>query len=389
MIVAPATRPGIATRVAHVSFHLDPEDRQPRILLDAWPTLIRVASALVRAGVDTTIVQAAAYDETIQRDGVKVVFVKDEPDILARAFGRRCLRVPPRMLQEIRAARADVLHVNGLQFPLAIRDLVAAFPDTPVMIQDHASRPAKGWRRRVWLNATSHVAGMAFTALEQAIPFFASGALRETMPIYEVYEGSSTFSPGNRDLARAQSGLHGDPCMLWTGHLDANKDPLTVLAAFERAADGLPGARLWCCFGKAPLLSEVRARIDQSPLLSERVTLVGRRPHAEMEIYFRAADLFVQGSHHEGCGYSIIEALACGTPPLVTDIPSSRRIVGDAGSLTPVGDAAALADAMVAWARRDHTSTRANARERFERALSFDAIGTSLRSVYETVLRSR
>jgi glycosyltransferase involved in cell wall biosynthesis len=101
-----------------------------------------------------------------------------------------------------------------------------------------------------------------------------------------------------------------------------------------------------------------------------------------MESLFRAADLFVQASHRESCGYSVIEALSCGTPPLVTDIPSLRRIVGGAGSLTPVGDARALATAMLAWSGGDRARQRRVARERFDEALSFDVIGRELRSVY-------
>jgi glycosyltransferase involved in cell wall biosynthesis len=85
----------------------------------------------------------------------------------------------------------------------------------------------------------------------------------------------------------------------------------------------------------------------------------------------------------------VLEALACGATPLVTDIPSLRRIVGDAGSLTPVGDAGALAGAMVAWAGRDRGALRRAARERFRRHLAFDVIGRELRDAYETLARSR
>jgi glycosyltransferase involved in cell wall biosynthesis len=94
-------------------------------------------------------------------------------------------------------------------------------------------------------------------------------------------------------------------------------------------------------------------------------------------------------SHVEASGYSLIEALSCGTTPLVTDIPSFRRICGEgrAGSLTPVGDARAMADAMIAYAGRDRVSLRAAARAHFEEALSFDAIGRQLRGVYQTLLR--
>ena len=42
----------------------------------------------------------------------------------------------------------------------------------------------------------------------------------------------------------------------------------------------------------------------------------------------QAADLFVLGSHREGSGYSLIEALACGLPPVVTDIHAFRTLTG-------------------------------------------------------------
>jgi glycosyltransferase involved in cell wall biosynthesis len=113
--------------------------------------------------------------------------------------------------------------------------------------------------------------------------------------------------------------------------------------------------------------------------------LLGGRPHHELELRFRAADFFVQASHREGSGYSVIEALACGTTPLVTDIPAVRKIVGDVGSLTPVDDAPALTEAMVAWAARDRASLRRAARARFESALTFDVLGKELRAAYATL----
>jgi glycosyltransferase involved in cell wall biosynthesis len=116
------------------------------------------------------------------------------------------------------------------------------------------------------------------------------------------------------------------------------------------------------------------------------VTLVGTRPHEEMELRFRAADFFIQTSHREGSGYSLLEALSCGTPALVTDIPAARRIVGDVGSLTPVGDANSLAEAMVAWAACDPGPLRHAARSHFERTLTFEAIGQELRKAYEALV---
>ena len=147
-------------------------------------------------------------------------------------------------------------------------------------------------------------------------------------------------------------------------------------------------ARLWCRYGDAPVLGAVQRRIAASRALHERVTLLGRCRPEEMELHYRAADLFVQPSHHEGCSYSTIEALACGVAPVVSGIPSMRRLVGDAGALALVEDAPARAKAIVEQARRDPAERRAAARARFETALSFDHIGRELRRVYD-VMRAR
>jgi glycosyltransferase involved in cell wall biosynthesis len=377
-------------RTVQVSFHCDAQQRGAEALLHAWPTLAAVASAVVRGGADVTVVQAAAARQTVQRDGVTFHFVDDARGMPARVLGKiPVIRRPGRIIECVASLSPDVVHVHGFATPVAVWQLMRALPGVPVLVQDHASHPPRGMRRLAWRASYRSLAAAAFTVRAQAEAFLQAGILPSAIPVYEVLESSSAFTPGDQAIARRATGLFGDPCLLWTGHLDRNKDPLATLEAFRLAAPSLPDARLWCCFGKAPLLDAVRRRIGESPVLRKRVTLLGTRPPEDMEAHFRAADFFVQTSHREGCSYSILEALACGTPPLVTDIPSSRRLVGNAGSLTPVGDAAALANAIVTWANRDPVRRRRDARERFEQSLTFERIGAALCDAYTDLVAGR
>jgi glycosyltransferase involved in cell wall biosynthesis len=175
------------------------------------------------------------------------------------------------------------------------------------------------------------------------------------------------------------------------GHLNKNKDPLTVLDGVRAASQTLPGLRLWCCFGVAPMLDTVRNRISRDPLLASRVQLMGGVAHPQIEWLMRAADFFVLGSLREGSGYALIEALACGLPPVVTDIPSFSSLTaqGRIGALWARADARALCKALISMAAKPRGPLRAAARAHFEEQISFAAIGRKLLAAYSRVLTSK
>jgi len=106
-----------------------------------------------------------------------------------------------------------------------------------------------------------------------------------------------------------------------------------------------------------------------------------------MPFFYSAADAFVVGSHHEGSGYALLEACACGLVPLVTDIPAFRRITngGSIGSLWPTGDAPRLADAIVRAASMDRVVSRSAVLAFFEEALSWPAVADAAMRAYADV----
>jgi glycosyltransferase involved in cell wall biosynthesis len=371
-----------ALRVAHIGLLADPHARPPAELLVAWPTLADVAEAAVAGGAEVDVIQNHARVDRLQAAGVRYHFLP---------FGLRTPDGLAPLANLLRACDVQLAHVHGLDFCREVLELHRLLPQLPLVLQDHASRVPRRWWRALRRRAFASADAVAFCAADQAQPFRAAGMLSPEMPVYAVPESTSRFTPGDQQQARRITGLCGDPALLWVGHLDANKDPLTVLRGVSDAARLLPDLKLWCCFGVAPLLAEVEARIREDARLRERVRLLGRVPHPQIELLMRAADLFVLGSHREGSGYALIEALACGLPPLVTQIPSFRALTGagTVGALWPCGDASALSRAVQSLAPAAGASARARVRQHFDAQLAAPALGARLVAMYREVLGHR
>jgi glycosyltransferase involved in cell wall biosynthesis len=79
--------------------------------------------------------------------------------------------------------------------------------------------------------------------------------------------------------------------------------------------------------------------------VAERVSMPGQVSQFDLPRYYRMADLYVSASHSDGTSISLLEALACGCPVVLSDIPGNREWVtpGEQGWLFPDGDALALA----------------------------------------------
>ncbi len=367
--------------VVQISFFNDPGARSPAQLLDAWPTLVDVAEASSQSGIRVSVVQASTHTEHLVRNGVHYCFLPFGNSLSTngdkRAFG-----------ELLRTLSPDILHVHGLGFHHDVLSLHSLAPTIPIVLQDHADRPPRFWRRSSWRRGLSVAAGISFCAAEQARPFVDARLVRPETNLYAIPESTSRFTPGDRQEARSATQITGDPAVLSVGHLNANKDPLTVLEGTSAATRALPGLQLYCCFGTSPLLHDVQDRIAADSALRGRVHLLGRVPHERIEQLMRAADIFVQGSHRESTGYSLIEALACGLPPVVTDIPSFRSITGagPVGRLWPCGDPRGLCDALQWAAARTDFTSRAAVRAHFDLELSFASLGSKLVSMYEDLL---
>lgn len=373
-------------RITQVNLAYDAALDDPRALVNRYDTLRDWSRALMKAGATVRVVQRFTADASLVDDDVVYDFRSDGgPSLPGPSWSS------PEIIDAVRSRPSDIVHLNGLMFPAFVSGLRAALPDTAIVVQDHAGvAPPTFWarlRERSWRGLAAADA-WSFTAAEHARPWREAG-LAGNARVLEMVEASTSLAPVGRHQSRAQTGLAGDPLVLWVGRLTPTKDPITVLDGLDLAFAQLPEARCCMLYGDATLEAEVRARIEQSERLRGRVTLVGHVPHDRIAPYFSAADFYVSGSHREGSGYALIEAMACGVIPIVTDIPSFRAIAGECGLRWPPGDARALADVLRKAARFDRAAECARVRERFVLDLRWDAIARRTIDAYRALVDER
>ena len=96
-------------------------------------------------------------------------------------------------------------------------------------------------------------------------------------------------------------------------------------------------------------LAAQQARIAAAGL-SERIRFLGEVPWARLVELHQALDLYVAPARWEGFGLTPLEAMACGTPVVASDVGAHAELVGpEQGTIVPPGEPAALTAALAAW----------------------------------------
>jgi mannosylfructose-phosphate synthase len=130
-------------------------------------------------------------------------------------------------------------------------------------------------------------------------------------------------SASTRAMLRRKFGFEGK-VVLSLGRIARNKGYDLLIRAFAEVVRRCPAARLELAIGGTELqAAEQRILDDCRALVSElglgaRVRFSGFVPEADMADLYRAADVFVSSARYEPFGMAAVEAMACGTPTVVT-----------------------------------------------------------------------
>ena len=133
----------------------------------------------------------------------------------------------------------------------------------------------------------------------------------------------------------------GGALLVAVGALIPRKGQVYAIEALAQ----IPDARL-AIIGDGPDLNMLR-QLARDQDVADRVHFLGSLPHSEIARHVQAADICVLPSESEGIANAWIEALACGTPLVITDAGGAREVITDnAGGRIVERKAGAIAEAV-------------------------------------------
>ena len=340
-------------------------------------------AAYLPAGINVQVIHHAAHNETLQHNNIRHIFFK----------GRNGFSyIPFKTLGYIKQQQPHIVLVQGLGFPVQVIMLRLWLGSKAIIVaQHHAERPYRGIKRWFQQVADKCINAYLFTAGKNAEEWFNERIITNAAKYHQLLELSTYFMPVNKQQARAALGMGDADIFLWVGRLEANKDPLTVLRGFEKYVAVNNNAVLYMVYQKDNLLAEVKAILQANPALQQKVVLAGKKNRDELPAWFSAADYYLSGSHREGSGTALIEAMACGCIPVVTNIAAFNAITYDGlfGLRYTAGDADSLFTSLCTLPSINKHEMKAGILKHFEEELSFKAIANRLSSICTKLLEKK
>lgn len=292
---------------------------------------LELAAALHRLGHRVTVFAPALPGQTLFRPApheLDLVPVQAVEGGLADLVADRIEAFRDHLGARLAHERFDVLHAHDGIGGNALADLVEAGLIDGFVRTVHHLDPFDDARLARWQTRS-------VTAARQVLCVSATWRerlLRELgVEAAQVANGVDCQRFGRRRTAHDAALLQrlglrpGAPLFLAVGGIEARKNSVRLLAAFLRLRGRLPGAQLVLAGGASLLdhadcVHEFRMLAEAAALPPGVLVLTGPLADADMPALYRAADALVMPSLREGFGLAVLEALACGTPVVVSDI---------------------------------------------------------------------
>ncbi len=306
--------------------------------------------------------------------------VEEASIIFYRSKKLKRWQIPFKFNNYIKSFKPDYILVHGFGFVHYLIFLKLILPKSKIVLQcnGYTTKP-KWYKELIYRLSDRFIDGYLFTGIENAKHWYDTNILKRDK-IFEVMEGSTHFKY-NSDTKRNPNSF------IWVGGLNTNKDPLTILKAFIKFLEEEPLAKLTMIFHQNDLLLDLKILIKRNPKLNKALCLKGYVKHVHLEELYNETQFFILGSHYEGSGYALLESMACGCIPIVTNIPPFKYMTnnGNCAFLFPPSNDNELFKQLKATQNCDLELLQNKVLKQFESRLSFEAIAKDIYTVFDSL----
>lgn len=244
----------------------------------------------------------------------------------------------------VRADRPDLFFAPAYTAPLWLGiPFAVTIHDVSFMAHPEWFRPRERWRRRTLARRMAASASVILTDSEFSRSEIASRLRVDPSRLIVVPPGVPDASPGTR---RENPSTPRQPLVLYVGTLLNRRNLPELIAAFAKATETMPEARLAIVGGDRTWPHQDLQQTATAYGVAPRTDLSSYLPPGALRDLYSRASVFVFLSEYEGFGLTPLEALSAGVPIVVLDTPIAREVYGDAAEYIGVGDIAAAAGAI-------------------------------------------
>lgn len=234
------------------------------------------------------------------------------------------------LVKIIKKYKINIIHAHSVIPTGLIGVIVAKIMGCPSFITAHGMDINNFDAKSIY----GHLISFSLKHCDKAIAV--SGDLAETMKSLGITKDkivilrnavdTNRFKPfKNMELRHKYGVKENELLILFVGYLDTFKGIFELVDAFYGINKENKNVKLMMV-GTGLKKDEIKKKISQLGLKSY-VMLIGTVPHAEIHSYYQMADVFVLPSHTEGFPLSVLEAMACKIPVLVTDVGGISEII--------------------------------------------------------------
>lgn len=232
--------------------------------------------------------------------------------------------------KQISSDRPDIIHYTKAAVPRQKTSptVVTIYDIIPILMPETQSP----LRRLYWPHALRHAAKTA-----NHIMTISEGSKRDIMEHFDVSDERITATPLAVDLEHFKpvGSKAAQSYILFVGTRDARKNISSLIRAFTQIADKIPHQLIIA--GRPAKKQDDSKEVVEQLHLEDRIEFREDITYAQLPALYSHADIFVWPSLYEGWGFPPQEAMACGTPVIVSDGTPLPEVVGDSGVIVPLG----------------------------------------------------